>query len=81
MWRVRGVLGVCCGTICGKINMEAQGDSILLYYSGNLRVPDDVELLIRRALQFLELIRHYLIEQAKGANSSARVCFHCLCLV
>lgn len=53
---------------CGKVCLEAQGGSILFYYSGSLRVPDDVEPLIQRGLRFLELIPHYLIEQAKGAT-------------
>jgi hypothetical protein len=54
---------------CGNISVEAQGNSILFFYSGSLRVPDQVEPLIQRGLRFLELIPHYLIEQARGANA------------
>jgi len=51
---------------CGKIYVEAKDDSILFYYSGLQRVPDEVEPLIRRGLKFLDLVPDYLIEQVRG---------------
>lgn len=53
---------------CGKVHVEAQGHSILFYYSGRLRVPDNVEPLIRRGLKFVDLTPDYLIEQVKGMS-------------
>jgi len=52
---------------CGKVHVEAVGDSILFYCTPTLRVPEEVEPLVQRGLQFVELIPDYLIEQAKGA--------------
>jgi hypothetical protein len=57
---------------CGKIFIEAQDDSILFYYSGSLRVPEDVGLLIQRGLRFLELIPSYLIEQKWERRDATR---------
>jgi len=51
---------------CGKVSVEAQDNSILFHYMARLRVPGEVEPLIQRGVRFVELIPHYLIEQAKG---------------
>jgi len=50
---------------CGKVSVEAQSNSILFHYMARLRVPGEVEPLIQRGVRFVELIPHYLIEQAK----------------
>jgi len=51
---------------CGKIHIEGVGPFVLFYYTGSLRIPDEIETLIRRGLKFLDLIPNYLIEQPAG---------------
>jgi hypothetical protein len=52
----------------GKISIEAQGTSVLIYRRGRLRLPHEVEELIRRGIEFLDLIPNYLVGKAKGGN-------------
>ncbi|MCX8036401.1 MAG: hypothetical protein N3D11_04965 [Candidatus Sumerlaeia bacterium] len=53
---------------CGKIHIEAQGDSILFYYTGRLSLPDKVEALIRAGVQFVGMIPNYLIAGQTGGR-------------
>jgi hypothetical protein len=47
---------------CGKVHIEAEAQSILFYYTGSRRVPEEVEAMIRSGIRFLDLVPDYLIE-------------------
>ncbi len=53
---------------CGKIHMEAQGDSILFYYTGSLALPEKVESLVRAGIQFVGMIPNYLLAEQSGGR-------------
>jgi len=53
---------------CGDVCLEADGGSVLLYCSGQQRVPEDAERLIRSGLRFLDLIPNYMLEPVGGTR-------------
>ena len=53
----------------GKIHIEADGRSVLMYYTHTLDVPGEVEPLIRTGLEFLDGIPSYLIQQMQGGGA------------